>query len=435
MFKNKVLKNASWIIGCKIAQSAMSFVITVLTARYFGPSNYGLINYAAAIVAFVTPMVQLGLGNIQVQEIVNKPDKEGEIIGTTLAMSLASAILGVIGIVSFSLISSKGNSEVIIVCALYSIVLFFQSAELLQYWFQAKYLSKYASLSSLVAFGVITIYKIFLLTTRKGIYFFAISNSIDYIIITFVLLAIYKKLGGQKLKVSFFRAKKLFAKSKYYILANMMIAVFSQTDRIMLKWMINDAATGLYSAAISCACIANFVYTAIIDSFRPMIFESYKVSTEEFEKSMSLLYSVIIYLSLAYCIVVTVGADLIIKIIYGSQYAGAVFPLRIAVWFSTFSFIGSVRNIWILAVGKQRWIWIINLSGALGNVIVNFILIPIIGISGAAVASLLTQIFSNIIVTYIIPDTRPNTYLMIKGLNAFNLIKQFAKRNQKENVK
>ena len=115
MLKNKVLKNASWIIGCKIAQSAMSFVITVLTARYFGPSNYGLINYAAAIVAFVTPMVQLGLGNIQVQEIVNKPDKEGEIIGTTLAMSLASAILGVIGIVSFSLISSKGNSEVIIV--------------------------------------------------------------------------------------------------------------------------------------------------------------------------------------------------------------------------------------------------------------------------------------------------------------------------------
>ena len=59
-----------------------------------------------------------------------------------------------------------------------------------------------------------------------------------------------------------------------------------------------------------------------------------------------------------------------------------------------FSYLGSVRNVWMLAENKQKYLWIINLSGALGNVILNLILIPIMGVNGAAVASLCTQIFA-----------------------------------------
>lgn len=417
MLKNKVFKNASWIIGCRIAQSVLAFIVTMLTARFLGPSNYGLINYAASIVAFVAPIAQLGLGNIQVQEIVNDPDNEGKIIGTTVVMSIVSALVCSIGVIAFSLIVNTSEKDTIIVCALYSIILFFQSAELLQYWFQAKYLSKYASLASLFAFGIVTVYRIILLASGMSIYLFAIANALDYIIITFALLVLYRKLGGKELSFSIKIAKRMFSKSKYYIVANMMISIFTQTDRIMLKLMLDDSATGIYSAAASCAGLANFVYAALIDSFRPLIFENYKISKEKFERSVSQLYSIIIYLSLCECLVVTVFAGLIINIIYGEAYTGAIIALRIAVWYSTFSFIGNIRNIWILAEGQQKWLWVINLSGALFNVIANFVLIPIWGVAGAAIASLFTQLFANVIVSYLIKGTRYNTYLMIKGLD------------------
>ena len=39
------------------------------------------------------------------------------------------------------------------------------------------------------------------------------------------------------------------------------------------------------------------------------------------------------------------------------------------------------------------------------------------GINGAAVASLITQLFANVIVSYLIQDTKENTYLMLKGCN------------------
>ena len=77
MIKNKVVKNASWIIGCRIVQSVFALIVSMLTARYLGPSNFGLINYAASIVAFFLPIAQLGINNILVHEFVNNPEEEG----------------------------------------------------------------------------------------------------------------------------------------------------------------------------------------------------------------------------------------------------------------------------------------------------------------------------------------------------------------------
>mgnify|MGYP003311724305 CR=1 FL=1 len=72
MIKNKVLKNASWLITCKIVQSVLGLIISMLTARYLGPANFGVINYAASIVAFATPLMQLGLNSILADEMGRK---------------------------------------------------------------------------------------------------------------------------------------------------------------------------------------------------------------------------------------------------------------------------------------------------------------------------------------------------------------------------
>ena len=180
---------------------------------------------------------------------------------------------------------------------------------------------------------------------------------------------------------------------------------------------MKTTAVGFYSAAVTCASMTAFVFAAIIDSARPVIFEKAKVGIQEFEHSVSRLYSLIIYLSLLQCIVITVFSELIIYILYGSEYMEAANVLRLVVWYTTFSYIGSVRNIWILAEGKQKYLSVINLSGAGANVLLNYLLIPSMGIHGAALASLITQIFTNVIISYLIKPIRHNNTLMLKGLN------------------
>lgn len=419
---NKIAKNASWIIACKVVQGVFYFVIGMLTARYLGPSNYGLITYAASLTAFVIPIMQLGFSNILVRELVEHPDREGEYLGTTMLLSLLSSLLCIVGVTAFAYIANPDEPATVWVCFLYSLNLIFQALELMNYWYQAKYLSKYTSIVSLCAYVVVSAYKVFLLATGKSIYWFAVSNALDYCLIAVFILIIYRRLGGQRLAFSRDTGKRLFSKSKHYIVSSMMVTVFAQTDKIMLKLMLDETATGFYGAAVTCAGVTSFVFGALIDSFRPSIFEARQHDEAMFERRLTMLYSLVIYLSLAQSAVMTVFSGLIIRVVYGAAYYPAGAALRIVVWYTTFSYLGSVRNIWILANDQQRHLWKINLSGAAANVLLNALLIPVMGINGAALASLITQFFTNVVTGYIIRPIRGSNTIMLRSCDPRNLI-------------
>lgn len=412
-----IFNNAKWIIVCKVLQSLLQLVIGMLCARYLGPSNYGLINYASSVVAFVLPIMKLGFDSTLVRELVRAPEKEGEIMGTSLIMNLISA-LGCFGLVlGFVCVMNKDETETIIVCILYSVSLFFSALEMIQYWFQYKLMARYSSMVMLVAYVIVAAYRIFLLVTGKHVYWFALTNAIDFAIIGISLVVIYLKKGNQRFSFSSKRAKSLFAGGKHYILASLMLVVIQNTDHIMLTAMIDKAENGYYSAAITCAGVTQFVFTAIIDSFRPQILSYKKENEAAYQKSMSLLYGIISYLAIAQSIVFIVFAEWIVFLLYGNDYNAAIPILQILSLYFVFSFMGTVRNIWILAEQKQKYLWIINLSGAVFNVVFNSVMIPVWGAAGAAFASFLTQVFANFVLGFIMKPIRQSNMLFLKGLN------------------
>ncbi len=421
VIKNKVITNAAWIIFCRVFQAIINLIISMMTARYFGPSNYGLINYAAAVVAFFVPIMQLGLRSTLVQEYINKSDNEGLVLGTATVLNIASSLLCIIGVASFVLITNNNEKETIVVCVLYSVVLLFQATEMIQYWFQAKLLSKYTSIVSLCAYAVVSVYRVVLLVTKQSIYWFAVANALDYLIISICLFWLYKRLGKSKLSFSFTMAKLLLSRSKYYIVSSMMVTVFGHIGSIALEFFIDNEAVGFYTAAITAAGMTSFVFNALIDSARPMIL-SYKQTDEvKYKQSIVGLYSVVFYASLVQSAIFCIFAELIVNILYSNAYAETVLPLRIIAWYMIFSYFGPVRNIWILAEQKQKYLWIINLSGALVSVFLNVAFIPVMGVVGAAIAALITQIFTNVFMSYFIKPLRENNKLMIKGINPRNI--------------
>ncbi len=424
MKQKQVLQNAKWIIGCKIVQSILQLIIGMVSARYLGPSNYGLINYAASIVAFALPIMKLGLDAILVHELVESPEKEGEIMGTSLMLNCLSGILCVGGVTMFATIANFGEPETIVVCFLYSIYVVCAAFEMPQFWFQYKLMSKYSSTIMLIAYVFVSAYKIFLLATQKNIYWFSLSHSVEYTLIGILLWSCYKKKHGQSISVSLQCAKKMLSKSKHYILASLMIVIIQNTDHIMITKMVGKEENGYYSAAITSAVVAQFVFLAIIDSFRPLILSSKKENELEYEKHISELYGIVGYLALAQSLVFTIFSPLIINILYGPEYQSAVPILRIIIWQCAFSYVGMIRNIWLLAEEKQKYLPIINLSGVVANIVLNAIMISFWGACGAAFASFSTQVIMNFIFGFIFQPVRKSNQLLLKGMNPRFFLKE-----------
>lgn len=416
-FSNRIIKNAGWLIGGKILQMLISFFVGLLTARYLGPSNYGIINYANAYIAFFTSLCTLGINSILVKELIDNPNKEGEILGSSILMRIASSFLSALTIISIVAVVDKDEPTTILVVALCSAGVIFHVFDIFHYWFQAQLKSKITSIASLCAYAVTAIYKIYLVVTGKPIEYFALSTSVDYICVALILYICYKKYNGQKLSFSWLTGKRLLSRSCHFILPGLMVAIYGQTDKMMLKQMIGDAEIGYYSTATAICSMWCFVLSAIIDSVYPSIMQANKNGDEkEFERINKMLYAIVFYVSAFVSVVFTVFAELIIMILYGEAYLPAVNPLRIVTWYTAFSYLGVARNAWIVGKNKQKYLIWIYVTAAVANVLLNCLFIPSLGASGAALASLAAQIITIMVAPFFIKPLRRNSILMLEAI-------------------
>ena len=81
---NRFFSNTMWDIGGKVFQMFLTLAVGMLTARYLGPSNYGVIGETASYVSFFSVICQLGFTSTAVKEIMDDKEKEGEILGTSI---------------------------------------------------------------------------------------------------------------------------------------------------------------------------------------------------------------------------------------------------------------------------------------------------------------------------------------------------------------
>lgn len=414
--KNKTVKNASWIIGGKIGQMVINLLVGIITARYLGPSNYGLINYASAYTAFFMAFCTLGINALLVKEFIDHPENEGKIIGTSLVLRAVSSLLSSMLIILIVSFLDAGEPVTIAVVALSSIGVVFHIFEVFNFWFQSRLQSKITALASFIAYFITALYKIILLLLGKSVVYFAFATSVDYICIAVFLFIAYFKFGGKRLKFSWKYGKSLLNRSHHFILSALMIAIYGQTDKLMLKQMLGESETGYYATAMAICNIWSFVLAAIIDSIHPSIMEANNKDIEVFKKKNRILYCIIFYVSISVSIFICLFAPLLISILYGKDFIPAINPLRIITWYTAFSYLGAARNAWVVCTNNQKYLKYIYALAAVSNVILNALLIPIWGASGAALASLVAQILTSIVLPLFITPLRENSILMIESI-------------------
>lgn len=415
LLKNRTLRNALWIIGGRLVHKGLAFCVGILAARYLGPGNYGLIDYVAAYTTFFASLCTLGIDSVIIKDFVEHPEEEGQAIGTTLVLRGASSLLSGVMILGIVAIADRGEKTTLLVAALGSVGLVFRAFDTVQQWFQSRLKSRYVSMAALIAFAAAACYKLALLVTGRSVEWFALATAVEYVVLAVILLIAYRHSGGPKLCFSRRKAKALLGASGSYILSGLMISVYAATDRLMLKHMLDTSAVGYYGLAVSLSTAWGFVLRAVIDSVYPDLIRSYSRGREVFERKNRQLYAMVIYGALAASVAVCLLARPIVAVLYGDAYLAAVPPLRIVVWYTVFSYLGVARNAWVVCENKQRYLTYLYFGAAVVNVLLNLAMIPRWGTSGAAWASLLTQVATTVVLPLLIPALRPNGRLMLEA--------------------
>ena len=413
----KIAANIRWLFIDKILRMGVGIIVGVWIARYLGPEQYGMLNYAQAFVAIFASVAGLGLDGIAVREIVKAPNEKNEILGTSFILKIVGAFVAIVfTMISINIISINKDitKYIIIITALGTI---FQAFDTVDFWFQADVRSKYTVYAKNGAFFLATVIKIILVVTNAQLIAFAWVGLIEIIFGACGMLIAYKllDLDVKKWCFSVKRSKNLLKDSWPLVISSLVIMLYMRIDQIMIGQILGDKAVGIYSVAVRITEIWYFIPMCIASSIYPKFIDMRRKNNSSYNERLQFYYNSQTWIAIFMASITYFIADWLILLLWGDKYIEAGDILVINIWTAVFVFQGVARSLWSRIENLQRYDFIFTVIGCLLNIVLNYFLIPIYQAKGAAFATLISQGFTVIVAPCFFVKTRLATKMLLKS--------------------
>jgi O-antigen/teichoic acid export membrane protein len=418
-------KNTFWLLTTHIYTILVGVFVGPLTARALGPSSYGDLVYAENVVSIFAVIASLGMDNYIIAEISAHPDRDDQTIGTALGLRLISGVIGALASIGVIFILKPDNQIIRLCTALESIQIILLVYTVFSYWIQAKMISQYLSLASLLSLSAASLWKIYLYANNPDIYLFSITGSIRYGVFLIVLTAIFYHLNpGIHLHYDPKLARYFLSRSWQFILASMGSLVYSKIDQLMVGSMIDSESLAYYNVAVTLMNYWNMVPTSFFTSAQPLIISMREKDHKQYLRMYQELLLGIFLLGIAAIVGALFLAEPVILFLYKSSYALSVPLFYILIIASLFSMLGSARMIWIVAEHYEKYSKYFVYTGAVADICLNYVLIHAFGVTGAAWATVLTEVIVFFIAPLFFKETRISNHYFFTCFSTWGDLKK-----------
>ncbi len=391
--------NTGWMFFGQMFSFFVSFFIGAWLARYLGPENYGTISYAVAFAGLFAFISSLGVDGILSRELIAHPEQKDELMGTAFRLKLLGGVLAfVVTVIASFIFESVLLIRVIII--LYSLVFITQAINVIPIFFHAKVLSKNNIYATIIATIVSSILKIILIITGSGIIWLALIYLLESVWQGIGYYFIYKYYGFKIKSWKFNKdlATKIISKSWFLMLSSASVYIYMKVDQVMIGYFMGEKSVGLYAVAIKFVEMWYFIPTIICSSLFPAIVNAKNSSYLVYKNRLKALYLLMISIAIIIALPSTILANWAVRTFFGIEYLASVVVLQIYIWSGVGLFLGYAINQYLLSENHTRTIFYYNLLIMVTNVVLNLILIPKLGLTGAAWATLISYLIGPILI-------------------------------------
>jgi len=405
--KQTIFKNTFWLTIAEVFTRLLKFFLVIYIVRILGATEYGKFTFAFSFASLLTIISSMGLPAIVIREFARDKKKEKH-FPTIISLKLFLSALGVLVLSVGSLFITDDPSirRIMLMLIFYTFIAdfgvifyaFFKARQRMEYESWTKIIQAFVLVSS----GFLAIYCLPSIVSLT--YAYILSAIISFVVISWFF---YSKVSHFKLSLD----KKVW---KYFLGLSWPLAlvtgldiVYSSTDSVMLGYFKQITETGYYNAAYKIIGMVVLPMNLIIQSFYPALGSCLKVK-ERFKKIWKFEMKIMTFLAIPITIGGIVLAPKIIQFIYGKDFLPAVFAFQILfIKAALLYFYSPYRETMIIFNLQRRLFKIIFLSACL-NIVLNYFLIPLYSLNGAAMATATTQF---VVLTALILLVSKNTFL------------------------
>jgi O-antigen/teichoic acid export membrane protein len=381
---------------------SISILLVPLYTRYFTPSEYGIIDILvilASIIKIVIPLeITQAVGRF-FSDSENETDRK-KIVSTAFLFTLIMYSLFLILTTTFSsplsmiLLDSEGLEHVFVISMISTAIggVFYFLQHQLRWQLKAKFNAYSSILFSLLSVSS-TLY--FIMGLSLGIIGVFYGLIIGYTIAGLLAFYYAKEEFG-----FYFNAKNLkllLAFSLPLVPSSIGVFISMYIDRVAIKSILTLHDVGIYALGYKVASIISILLIGFQSALTPLIYKNYQ--NEETPREIANIFSYFSLIALSILLAISLFKGEIVLIFSTAEYYAAtsvVTLLSLSIIFAKmFIFTpGLIIN------KKTKVISLINIVSAISNILLNILLIPFMGIKGAALATLISSVLLFLLYLY-----------------------------------
>ena len=392
---NKYVKNYILSVSNTVMVLLFPIVTFPYVSRILGPTSLGIINFAQSYGYYFTHIASFGISSYAIREVSkvrdnkNKVEKvSNEIFNLNLFFSLFSTLLYFCGV--FFVQNFRDN---FVIFSLYSVVILsnFLSLDWLLQSFDDYYFSTIRNL----IIRILSIIAVFIFIKNEDDYVIYMAINCITEMGTKISTLLYSRKNYARLRIrrSFLNFRD-HIKSMFTLFSFRLVnGISSNLDKLMIGFMMAYANVGVYSAGVKFVLMLSPIVETVGIVLFPKINISAGTSKEEYIKNLKVNYDMILLMGIPMAVGMYLISGNLIPLFAGKQYASAISVSRIMCGIILIGPIGDMLGSKTLLVfNKDRWLLYCSSIVAVSNVALNFAFIPLWGINGAAIASILSNL-------------------------------------------
>lgn len=415
------LRNTGWLLLMNIGVGGISSIVAVFMIRILGPAAYGQLAFAVSLIVMGLAAAELGLDRIVIRQIVEEEQEQGAVLGSAaLARGVASTI-GIAVVVPAAVVMRPGEHTIWLLTLVAAPAVYSTCFDVLGSWHTARLTSRTVAItrlgSQLVASGL----RVVALLAGLPLVYFAALFALELLGAGIALLIRYQwSADHARWRARWTTIRKLLGESWPYAGSNLAVMTYLRIDQLMIGLYLGNKATGLYAAAAFITEVVNILPMATTQSVIPGLLRLKTANYERYLQRLQIFFDLITWIAIPVAMAVAVAGYFGLVLLFGDVYGDARWPLLVLCAGIAFTWHGIMLSPWVLAEQAQRAFLVGHVIASVTNVALNALLIPIVslGITGAAIASVVAYGVAAYLVLAVVPKYRPVLKLVMKAYAA-----------------
>jgi O-antigen/teichoic acid export membrane protein len=391
-----IAKNTTWLSFGQLGSRALRAVIVIYAARFLGAENWGVFSYALGIAAFLTLFGDIGINALITRETSRDPELKSRYLSTAFFIKLALLIFCAALVLFLFPIFTNIQSALPLLPALLLVFAFDTLRDLGSALARALEKMEIEAATTVLTNAAITALGIAALlrygTNLSLAWAYAIGSGLGCLSIFWILRNHFSHILTHFTKSLIW---PIFRTAWPFGLLGIMGAVMTNTDIVMLGWLRSPAEVGYYSAAQKLILLA-YVFPALLASASfPALSRFAKTDPERSKNILKKTLLISFGVAATTLALGLVFGELAFSIIFGKEYLPALPAFFILLFSVLVVFPGTLAGNALFAYNEEKYFLKFVIISTLVNIFFNLLLIPDYGISGAAVATIATQLITN----------------------------------------